>query len=393
MLTDEAAMWGAVNALPAAAGAGLVYEPARDLPAWDRLAAQWDEAALQAGAFYLGHAWLRSWWEAYGTGRLDIGGVRSGRRLVALAPLRRGRRRLMGLPARSVENLFNAHTCRSGIALLERDEEALGMVLDAVDREPWDVLLLREVPEQSRLLELLPAACRARRWALHSVHSLDSPYIPITTDWESYLATRSRQFRKSIRSKQKRLLESGFPVTVECVRGTSAIMAVMPEVLQVSRRSWSGERGSSIASPRNAPFYERVVRELARTDHLRVWTLRLGGRLASFEIHVTWGRVAAPVKVAYDPEFTDLSVGSVLDAHALEAAFRGGEFDRYDLLGKAEPYKMRWTDLVERHVEVFVFNRRPRSRLLRLLEFGLRPHLGAARRGARRLLKKTEAAE
>jgi CelD/BcsL family acetyltransferase involved in cellulose biosynthesis len=100
----------------------------------------------------------------------------------------------------------------------------------------------------------------------------------------------------------------------------------------------------------------------------------------------------APLKGCYDPAFAELSVGSVLEAHALEAVFRGGEFDRYDLLGKDEFYKMRWTDLVERHVEVFVFNNRPLSRLLRVLEFALRPRLGAVKRGILGLLGKRQVA-
>jgi CelD/BcsL family acetyltransferase involved in cellulose biosynthesis len=371
--------------------AALTRESASDVAGWDGLAMAWEDAALRARAFYLSHAFLRAWWDAFGTGRLEIGAVRSGDRLIALAPLVRRRRRLMGLPARTVENLFNAHLCRSEIALLERDEEALRMLLDSLQREPWDVLFLREVPERSRLLELLPAACRARGWELRTVHSLDSPYLLVEGGWDAYLSTRSKQFRKVLRAEGRRLERAG-SVSWECARGPEAIAAVMPDVMQVADRSWSGARGSAISSPKNAAFYERVVRDFASSDHVRVWTLRMAGRLAAFEIHVTWGRVVAPLKAAYDPDFAEQSVGWLLANHAMRTVFEGGEFDRLDLLGKAEPYKMRWTDQLERHVEVFVFNRRPASRLLRLLQFGLRPRLGALRRGARRVLRRTEEA-
>jgi len=160
--------------------------------------------------------------------------------------------------------------------------------------------------------------------------------------------------------------------------------------MEVAERSWSGERGSSIASPPNRGFYESVFRAFADRDQLRVWTLRSGARLAAFEIHVAWSRTVAPLKSCYHPAYSELSVGSVLDAHALEATYRSGEFDRYDLLGKAEFHKTRWTDLVEPHVEVFVFNTRPRSRLLRELEFTLRPRLGAVKRRLTRQLEGTE---
>ena len=104
MLTEERPASASAADLPQPAGAVLSYEPVRDPQSWDRLAAAWEEAAQRAGAFYLSHALLRAWWDSYGTGRLDLGCVRSGERLVALAPLCRRRRRLMGLSARSVES-------------------------------------------------------------------------------------------------------------------------------------------------------------------------------------------------------------------------------------------------------------------------------------------------
>jgi len=370
-----------------AAGGGLTYEPVADEASWDRLATEWDDAAVRAQAFYLSHVWLRRWWATYGQGRLAAGAVREGGRIVALAPFRRLRRRFWGLPTRTVANLFNAHACRSDVALLEREAEALDLVLDALDREPWDVVLLREIPERSRFLRLLPAAARARGWAMHTRWSLDSPCIPITGDWEGFFANLPARFRKQLRNKRNRLLSSGAKVEIACVAGAEAIEAVVPEVMAVAGRSWSGERGTSIASPPHRGFYENVFRDFARRDQLRIWTLRVGGVLAAFEVHVVWGRTTAAVKACYDPAFAHLSVGSILEAQVTEQLFRSGEFDACDLLGKDDFHKTRWTENTERHVEVFLFNGRPLSRLLRSLEFGLRPSLSAVRKGSQRLLR------
>jgi Acetyltransferase (GNAT) domain len=385
----------AAGALPAGdpgsrATDGLVYLAVHEEASWRSIAHAWDKAALEAEAFYLSHDWLCRWWATYGRGRLAVGAVRAADRLIALAPLRRARQRFWGIPARLVMNLFNPHTCRSDIALLERGREALELVLDAVDHDPWDVMFLQEIPERSTFLGLLPAACQARGWQLHTRPSLDSPYLVIEGEWEDFYKGLSSTFRKGLRGKRNRLRASGVTVEIQCARGEKAIAGVMPEVMGVAERSWSGERGSSISSPPNRPFYENVLRDFAMGDHLRVWTLRVDGALAAFEIHVVWGRTAAPLKACFDPSFGHLSVGSILEAHVTEEVFRSGEFDRYDLLGKADFYKTRWTDRVERHVEVFIFKDRPLSRILRWLEFGLRPRLGRLRRASQRLLRGDE---
>jgi len=354
----------------------VIADPER----WAGVAAEWDALARERQAFYLAYPWLRSWWDHYGEGRLDLAMVQGGPRTAALAPFRRTRRTLWGLPVRMVENLFNPHTCRSDVALGGDSDGALERVLDHIDREPWDVVKLREIPEESTFLKRLPEACARRGWSFRKKHSLDSPYVVVEQSWEDYFASRSRTFRKKLRGKHRKLEATGLEARYACLSSPAEVAAVLPEVMALALESWSGERGSSIASPAHRGFYEPMIREMSARGLLRLWTLRLGGALAAFEVHLQWERQSVPLKACFHPRFAELSPGSLLEEHALEAIFRGGEADVYDLLGDAAFYKMRWTDRVRAHYEVFIFNRGSRSRLLEALEFRLRPHLGAVKR-------------
>jgi CelD/BcsL family acetyltransferase involved in cellulose biosynthesis len=358
-----------------------------DTAAWERLAGAWNDAACRAHAFYLTHAWLSCWWRAYGRGALSSVAVWDGERLVALAPFRRSRALWWGVPVRRVENLFNPHATRSDVLLDGRAAGALGLVLDTLDRRPWDVIVLREIPARSPLLAELPALAAGRGHRLRVRHSLDSPYLSIRQTWEDYLATRSRQFRGNLRRNLRKLRDTGREWKVECLAAADGIERALPEVMDLALRSWSGRQGSSIASAPHRSFYEPVIRALGALGSVRLWTLRIGGRLAAFDLYATSGRGLALLKTSYDPALAHLSPGAVLHAQVMEAVFRGGEFDRYDFLGKDDPYKRRWSREVERHVEVFVFNRSARGRLLEALEFRLRPRLGAVKR---RLLRRPE---
>lgn len=369
---------GRATDLPVGPGPSLeaISTPER----WVRVASEWDALAREREAFYLAYPWLRTWWNHYGEGRLDLALVRHGLRTAAVAPLRRTQRMLWGVPARMVENLFNPHTCRSDVALADDTDGTLELILDHIDREPWDVVKLREIPEESIFSSRLPEACARRGWSLRTRHSLDSPYVVVEGSWEDYFGRRSRTFRKKLRAKHRKLDASGLEARYECLHSPADVDATLPEIMDLALESWSGERGSSIASPKHRGFYDPMIREMAARGLLRLWTLRLDGALAAFEVHLQWERQSVPLKACFHPRFAELSPGSLLEEHALEAIFRGGESDVYDLLGDAAFYKMRWTDRVRVHHEVFLFNRRPRSRLLEALEFRLRPHLGAVKR-------------
>jgi hypothetical protein len=348
--------------------------------AWQEIATEWDAAALEANAFYLSYSWLHPWWEAFGRLPLELGIVWSGHRVIAIAPFCRARVWRWGLPVVVVSNLFNAHLARSDVALLEDERRSLRSLLDDMDRQPWDLLFLREIPSRSRCLLELRELSRERGLRLYSQPSLDSPYINIEGTWESFERGLSQRFRKSLRNKINRLEAARVEVRFNSFSGVSEVEGILPDVMRLASESWSGQRGSSIASPANRRFYEPMMRMMAARGALKVWTLHLDDCLASFEIHVACGRTVAAVKASYSPRWAWFSPGSVLEAHVVEELFRSAQFSRYDLLGKNDFYKRRWTRELETHEEVFVFNERPLSRALEAIEFRLRPRLGAAKR-------------
>jgi CelD/BcsL family acetyltransferase involved in cellulose biosynthesis len=356
----------------------LRLERLRDAVAWDAAAAEWDRVATAARAFYLAMPWIRAGWETWRTGDLDVATVWSGSRLVGLAPCSRRRRRWWGLPARIVENVFNVHLCASDVLL--EDPRALDLVLDAWDAEAWDAATLRSIPASSRFLAGLPEAAGRRGWGVHTRPGLKGPSLAVDRSWEEFLATRSRNFREQLRRKARTLDAAGVRSEVDCVTAPGTLEGVLPELMQLALRSWKGARGSSLATQPQRSFYDRVLPALAARGALRLWTLRIGGRLAAFDMCVAWVRDVSLLKTSYDPEFAHLSPGFVLHAKAIESVFRSGEFDRYHFLGAAEPYKLQWTREPEPFVHVFVFNDRVHSRALEALEFGVRPRLGAAKR-------------
>jgi len=69
---------------------------------------------------FLRHEWFRAWWEGFGRGKeLLVLLIRSGGRLIAIAPLMRCWASYHGAPMRLVSLITNDHTNRSDLIVTE----------------------------------------------------------------------------------------------------------------------------------------------------------------------------------------------------------------------------------------------------------------------------------
>ena len=95
--------------------AALEVEVINDLERFNAIAAEWDELVDRSGIerLFVSHAWLRTWWEAFGGDReLYVLTVRSRRALIGAAPMMRSNKGLYGLRVKSIESIYNSHTPR-----------------------------------------------------------------------------------------------------------------------------------------------------------------------------------------------------------------------------------------------------------------------------------------
>ena len=105
--------------------ATLEVEVINDLERFNAIAAEWDELVDRSGfeRLFVSHAWLRTWWEAFGGIReLYVLTVRSGQQLIGAAPMMRSNKGIYGVRLKSIESIYNPHTPRFDV-IVEKDEE------------------------------------------------------------------------------------------------------------------------------------------------------------------------------------------------------------------------------------------------------------------------------
>jgi CelD/BcsL family acetyltransferase involved in cellulose biosynthesis len=195
------------------------------------------------------------------------------------------------------------------------------------------------------LAALQMAASAAHRPQLSRVLE-HCPIVPITGTFPDYLAQRRGHMAREIRRRRRKLAERGqFEFAV--VENGANLPELLDEGLAVEASGWKGERGTAVgSSDRTRAFYLELARWLADRGELRLAFLRLDGKAFAFDFGIeSLGRHSL-LKTGYDPAFRADAPGVLLRASMIERAFDRG-LERYDFLGKDDPWKREWTELTK----------------------------------------------
>lgn len=290
--------------------------------------------------------------------------ARQGPDLVALWPM--VLRKLTTGPLRLAELGFarNAHTLRNDLLLPPDALDALNTLLAACrDLAGWQTLALDNIPENPDLATLIPKAAR-------SVGLLADAPTPGRTllhadpgpDYESFLATRSGQFRRQLKKRDRELRALG-PVQIDRLTGP-ALLAAMPDWQAVAAASWQGEAPDTAALTAADWAFHRALSSCGS-----LWLLRLSGRPVAALRMLEDPRAAYVHTMHFDRTLADHAPGLVLFA-AMMADACARRLERVDFNGNS-PFFARWSTGQRRHLNWRLYRPGPKGQAARLARRGL----------------------
>lgn len=340
------------------------------------LESEWNDAVERAQVTYpfLRHEWIRTWWDAFGSGKqLHVIVVRKDGRIAAIAPFMRESIVMYGMPVRRIRLMQNDHTPRTDLVLASDAETAYRAIWDVLrsERPRWDVLLLGQLDRASatgRTFSRLAASegCVTGLWK-----SNDSPYLALTGTADTYFKSLPAKLRSNLRNRLTRAARLG-ATELEVLQGTAAAAAA-EDVWRLERSGWKQESGTAITcDPAVHAFYSTLIGRGNAAGWLRILFLTIAGRRIAAAYSACFDQRLFLIKTGYDPEYATCAPFKLLTNEAIRHAYAAG-LAEIDFLGDDEPWKLEWTTTVRGHDWWFVFGRSVRARLLHSMKFEWAP--------------------
>lgn len=361
----------------------------------DDMASGWWELLLQSGAeLFLSPDWVICTASAMGLeGSVEVLAERDRGHLRWVCPLLRQRRDLYGLKCTVFEAPGDLLVAYHGDLLSYAPRaESLQTLVSSLGTVA-DLIIFPAVVASSPLERAVLEFAAASGWQTVVYESEASPYLPIDCSWDEFLASKSSNFRYSIRRKQRALQKLG-RFEERWFTAIEDVEPLMNAILHIESASWKAEADMAISGRSvEQEYYGKLLPFLAERGALAANGLFLDDEPIAYSLCYTWAGKYGQLKTSFSEAYSNQSPGLVVNNGAIRRAFEEG-CREFDFLGAIMPHKMHWTEHTRSHKHYYLFAPKLRMRALRaaksfaqLIRKGSDPRR-AAGRGARKSEKK-----
>lgn len=302
-----------------------------------RLGPAYDELLLLSGApLTARRPWMQTWVDCYEDWEPWVLALSSGNgRLEAVAALARRQRG----PLLEVRGLGQGPADELRLPLREPAlAHRIGSdVLAALGGSalPWH-LQIDQLPAGCPVAVHLRSATRTA--SLKPGQGLPRVAVEAGACWTKYLRKSARQ---SERTARNRLAGLGILVQETWTSDADEIDASLPDLMRVHRaRDLSLGRRPDHDDFRAATFYQRIVRQQARGNHVELLRLLLDGDLAAYVLAFRDGQTLRVWDARLNPRYAQYSAGRLSHATTLRKVVDDPGLAELDWMRGEEPYKL-----------------------------------------------------
>ncbi|HEX2050105.1 MAG TPA: GNAT family N-acetyltransferase [Actinomycetota bacterium] len=307
-----------------------------------RYAAGWDALAVAASNPYCSPAWMLAWWRRVAPARCDLRVVVAldGDEVVGVAPLFADRRlrgatrlRILGAGTSARVDLVAGAGREDDVA------RALAPALARTRPQPH-AIVLEGIPATSPWPSLLAA-----RWPgparVRVEYSKASPVMRIDGSFDAWFAAHSRNFRKKLGLRRRRLAERGARYVM--ARDAGGARRALDAFVALHAARWAPHGGSYVMRPGVEEMLRDVAHELVPSGRMRLWTTEVGDDVVSSQVFVAAGEELSWWLGGYDAAWAEMQPSLVTLLAALEHAFDAGD-RRLDFGTGDQAFKYRFAD-------------------------------------------------
>jgi CelD/BcsL family acetyltransferase involved in cellulose biosynthesis len=294
---------------------------------------------------FLRYEYLSAWWETRGGGEwpeseLAVVTAHQDGRLVGIAPL---------FSARNIESqaallLLGSIEISDYLDIIVRPEDLPGFLagmLEFIARPAtpaWQLLDWHNLPEASPTLPALQAEAKKRGWSFRQDRTYHVPSIPLTGDFETYLAGIDKKQRHEIRRKMRRAEESGYAIRWYIVEDESSLEAEVQAFLELMAED---PEKAAFLTPAMRNQMHLACRVAFKFGWLQLAFLEADGQKAAGYLNFDYLNRIWVYNSGISRRFMDLSAGWVLLGRLLQWA-NENKRSEFDFMRGDEEYKYRF---------------------------------------------------
>jgi len=336
----------------------ITIEVVGNYEAFMSLESGWNKLVEKSGAGipFLTFQWLNCWWQSYGAGnQMLIVIAKDGGEIVGIAPLMITKVRRWGIALRAVTFMANYHTNRMDFIITGDKNVVISAMLDHIKKnyKGIDAYLLDFLVDGSESDAAVTGILAGKNLRGAKANSIISPFIKINGNWENYVSSLSKKWKRKISDTGKRFarLENGIVKYTD-----SEIDKAFGDLLAVSKTTWQYDNGTAIASTKqDTAMYYSLAKAMSEKNCLRLWILKINELPVAFMYAIEYANKLFALKIGFNKEYAQESPGVFLSAHVIRECFNN-KLDEFDWLGENNDYKMKWTPLCRQHVQHRIYN-------------------------------------
>lgn len=294
---------------------------------------------------FLRFEYLTAWWTTRGGGEwpeseLAVVTAHQDGRLAGIAPLFFSRNR-EGVPALL---LLGSIEISDYLDIIARPADLAGFLAGLLDftAQPgsldWHLFDWHNLPESSPTLPVLKLEAEKRGWTFTQDRTYHVPSIPLTGDFETYLAGIDKKQRHEIRRKMRRAEDCGRNLRWYIVEDGAALDSEVEAFLNLMAED--PEKAAFLTLPMRTQM-RLACRAAFECGWLQLAFLEVDGQKAAGYLNFDYLNRIWVYNSGLDRNFMDLSAGWVLLGHLLQWANENKRTE-FDFMRGNEDYKYRF---------------------------------------------------
>jgi len=319
---------------------------------------EWNElVASRLGNLYMTFEWVTSLWESHlGMRDTEFVILKAASQLQGIFPLTRQVVRKMHMPFCQYGLVTNNYgQNHNDLILFHHQSACMDSLLNYLREKRWDIFFVGSVPSDSKTILLLRELEGYYNYRLIKEPYVSSPFLTLNGTWETFIERKSGNFRSDLQRKWNKTKHNRTEFKIYSQPGD--VDHILEEICKIESNSWKEDSKTSITTqPIAKKFYNIFLPKAAENGWLYVVIFYIDGKPAAYDMGILFANKYYMLKTSYDLEFKQWSPGTILRQFVIQELYKMN-VGEHDFLGSDDAYKMRWTDTVRKHWNIYLYNK------------------------------------